>query len=134
MNLVLEVEAPPFREDATGAIRVGNSRVLLELVIRAFQDGASPESIVQRYSTVSWSDVYSAIGYYLRHQEAVEAYLNYREQLADAAAAVYHYNFTRFSTQKAKPILKNICKDYGYPKLFVTRDTSLSLLSRSILI
>ena len=52
MNLVLEVEAPPFREDATGAIRVGNSRVLLELVIRAFQDGASPESIVQRYSTL----------------------------------------------------------------------------------
>jgi uncharacterized protein (DUF433 family) len=84
MNLVLEVEAPPFREDATGAIRVGNSRVLLELVIRAFQDGASPESIVQRYSTLSFSDVYSAIGYYLRHQEAVEAYLHYREQLADA--------------------------------------------------
>ncbi|PSB33427.1 hypothetical protein C7B69_06540 [filamentous cyanobacterium Phorm 46] len=84
MNLVLEVEAPPFREDTTGAIRVGNSRVLLELVIRAFQDGASPESIVQRYSTVSLSDVYSAIGYYLRHQETVEAYLNYREQLADS--------------------------------------------------
>jgi uncharacterized protein (DUF433 family) len=84
MNLVLEVEGPPFREDATGAIRVGNSRVLLELVIRAFQDGASPESIVQRYSTLSLSDVYSAIGYYLRHQKAVEAYLNYREQLADS--------------------------------------------------
>jgi methyl coenzyme M reductase subunit D len=32
----------------------------------------------------SLSDVYSAIGYYLRHQEAVEAYLNYREQLADS--------------------------------------------------
>jgi uncharacterized protein (DUF433 family) len=57
---------------------------LLELVIRAFQDGASPESLVQRYSTLSLSDVYSAIGYYLRHQEAVEAYLNYREQLADS--------------------------------------------------
>ena len=84
MNLVLEVEAPRFREDATGAIRVGNSRVLLELVIRAFQDGASPVAIVQRYSTVSLSDVYSAIGYYLRHQEAVETYLNYREQLADS--------------------------------------------------
>ncbi|MEG4022627.1 DUF433 domain-containing protein [Microcoleus sp. S13C4] len=63
---------------------MGNSRVLLELVIRAFQDGASPESIVQRYSTVSLSDVYSAIGYYIPHQESVEAYLNYREQLADS--------------------------------------------------
>ncbi|OKH41494.1 hypothetical protein FACHB389_04890 [Nostoc calcicola FACHB-389] len=73
-----------MREDETGAIRVGNSRVLLEVVIRAFQDGASPESIVQRYSTLSLSDVYSTIGYYLRHQNAVEAYLNHREQLAES--------------------------------------------------
>ncbi|MBC1238398.1 DUF433 domain-containing protein [Nostoc sp. 2RC] len=84
MNLVLERETPPLREDETGAIRVGNSRVLLEVVIRAFQDGASPESIVQRYSTLSLSDVYSTIGYYLRHQNAVEAYLNHREQLAES--------------------------------------------------
>lgn len=57
---------------------------MLEVVIRAFQDGASPESIVQRYSTLSLSDVYSTIGYYLRHQNAVEAYLNHREQLAES--------------------------------------------------
>lgn len=84
MSLVLERETPPLREDETGAIRVGNSRVLLEIVIRAFQDGASPESIVQRYSTLSLSDVYSTIGYYLRHQNTVEAYLNHREQLAES--------------------------------------------------
>ena len=75
---------PPLHEEATGAIRVGNSRVLLELVIRAFQDGASPESIVQRYSTLSLSDVYTTIGYYLRHRDAVEAYLDHREQLAES--------------------------------------------------
>ena len=84
MSLVLERETPPLREDETGAIRVGNSRVLLEVVIRAFQDGASPESIVQRYSTLSLSDVYSTIGYYLRHQDAVKSYLNHREQLAES--------------------------------------------------
>ncbi|MBH8563906.1 DUF433 domain-containing protein [Nostoc sp. CENA67] len=84
MNFIVEPEAPPFREDETGAIRVGNSRILLELVIRAFQDGASPESIVQRYSTLLLSDVYTTIGYYLRHQEAVKAYLNHREQLAES--------------------------------------------------
>lgn len=55
---------------------------MLEVVIRAFQDGASPESIVHRYSTLSLSDVYSTIGYYLRHQKTVEEYLNHREQLA----------------------------------------------------
>ena len=83
MSLGLERETPPLREDETGAIRVGNSRVLLETVIRAFQDGASPESIMHRYSTLSLSDVYNTIGYYLRHQEAVEAYLTQREQLAE---------------------------------------------------
>jgi len=84
MSLVLECELPPLREDATGAIRVGNSRVLLELVIRAFQDGASPESIVQRYPTLALSDVYATIGYYLRHQDAVQTYLNQREQLSES--------------------------------------------------
>jgi uncharacterized protein (DUF433 family) len=84
MSLVLEREIPPLREDETGAIRVGNSRVLLETVIRAFQDGASPESIVHRYSTVSLSDVYNTIGYYLKYQNSVEAYLNQREQLAES--------------------------------------------------
>jgi uncharacterized protein (DUF433 family) len=84
MNLVLELEAPPLREDEAGAVRVGNSRVLLETIVRAFQDGASPESIVHRYTTLSLSDVYNTIGYYLRHQDAVEAYLSQREQLAEA--------------------------------------------------
>lgn len=84
MSLVLERESPPLREDETGAIRIGDSRVLLELVIRAFQDGASPESIVQRYSTLSLSDVYVTIGYYLRHQQEIESYLNEREQLAES--------------------------------------------------
>ncbi|MGA1133139.1 MAG: DUF433 domain-containing protein [Prochlorotrichaceae cyanobacterium] len=84
MNLVLEREALPLLQDETGAVRVGNSRVLLETVIRAFQDGASPESIVNRYSTLSLSDVYNTIGYYLRHQDAVEAYLSQREQLAES--------------------------------------------------
>ena len=84
MNLVLDREAPPLHEDETGAVRVGNSRVLLETVVRAFQDGASPESIVHRYTTLSLSDVYNTIGYYLRHQDAVEAYLSQREQLAEA--------------------------------------------------
>ena len=84
MSLVLDRETPPLCEDETGAVRVGNSRVLLETVIRAFQDGASPEAIVNRYSTLSLSDVYNTIGYYLRHQDAVEAYLSQREQLSEA--------------------------------------------------
>ena len=61
MSLVLKSQKPPLREDETGAIRVGNSRVLLEIVIRAFQDGASAESIVDSYPTLTLSDAYGAM-------------------------------------------------------------------------
>lgn len=37
----------PLRREDTGAIRVGGSRVLLELVIRASQDGKTPEATVE---------------------------------------------------------------------------------------
>jgi uncharacterized protein (DUF433 family) len=77
-----QAETPPLREDADGALRVGCSRVLLEIVIRAFQDGATPETIVQRYDTLKLPDVYAAITYYLRHPTDVTAYLDRREQLA----------------------------------------------------
>jgi uncharacterized protein (DUF433 family) len=76
-------EAPPLREDADGAVRVGGSRVLLELVIRAFRDGATPETIVQRYDTLALHDVYAVIAYYLRHPGEVEEYLARREQTAE---------------------------------------------------
>src|SRR5688500_15678207 len=81
----VQAEAPPLREDAAGAVRVGDSRVLLELVIRAFQDGATPEAIVQRYSTLTLPDVYAVIAYYLRHRSEVEEYLARREQKAEEA-------------------------------------------------
>lgn len=84
MTLVLKSEKPPLLEDETGAIRVGNSRVLLEIVIRAFQDGASPESIVSQYSTLTLSDTYGAIAYYLKNRDAVEEYLDKREELAES--------------------------------------------------
>jgi hypothetical protein len=48
MGIILQSEAPPLQRDASGALRVGHSRVLVELVIRAFQDGATPEAIAQR--------------------------------------------------------------------------------------
>jgi uncharacterized protein (DUF433 family) len=82
MDVVLQSEAPPLRRDASGAFRVGGSRVLLELVIRAFQDGATPETIAQRYPSVALGDIYAVVAYYLRHREDIESYLTDREQQA----------------------------------------------------
>jgi uncharacterized protein (DUF433 family) len=83
MNMPLITEAPPLNADGSGGLRVGGTRVLLEIVIRAFQDGATAETIVQRYPSLALSDVYSTIGYYLRHVTEVDAYLADREQQAD---------------------------------------------------
>ena len=83
MDIVLRAEAPPLRRDTSGGLRVGNSRVLLELVIHAFEDGATPEAIAQRYPTATLADIYSVLAYYLRHQEEISAYLAKREQKAE---------------------------------------------------
>lgn len=82
MAIELQTETPPLHRDASGALRIGQSRVLLELVIRAFDDGSTPEAIAQRYSTATRADIYAAIAYYLRHREDIAAYLAEREQRA----------------------------------------------------
>jgi uncharacterized protein (DUF433 family) len=86
MSFAVRAEAPPIYEDDSGALRVGDSRVLLEIVIRAFQDGATPETIVQRYPTLDLRDVYAIVAYYLRHREEVEAHLERRERIAQQLA------------------------------------------------
>ena len=80
--MIIHSEAPPLRQDASGALRVGSSRVLVELVIRTFQDGATPEAIAQRYPTATLADIYAVIAYYLRHRNELDTYLAEREQRA----------------------------------------------------
>jgi uncharacterized protein (DUF433 family) len=82
VSIDILTDAPPLHAEADGAVRIGESRVLLELVIRAFQEGATAEAIVQRYPTTTLSDIYAVIAYYLRHSESVNFYLSEREQQA----------------------------------------------------
>lgn len=80
MAMDILTDAPPIRADADGAMRIGDSRVLLEIVIHAFQDGATAEEIVQRYPTTTLAEIYAVIAYYLRHPQVIERYLTEREQ------------------------------------------------------
>src|SRR5688572_32213284 len=73
----------PLRTDEHGAIRVGNTRVLLELVIHAYYAGETPEGIVDSYSSLTTADVYAVIGYYLANREAIDAYVRQRDEQAD---------------------------------------------------
>ncbi len=80
MTFTIKPEAPPLKEDPSGAIRIGQTRVLLELVIQAFRDGATPEAIVQRYDTLNLPDVYAVIAYFLKHSAEVDEYISQRER------------------------------------------------------
>lgn len=88
--IAIRSETPPLRADESGAIRVGASRVLLEIVIRAFQDGATPEEIALRYPTAALSDIYSVIGYYLHHSSEIDEYLVDRERQAEKVRQEIH--------------------------------------------
>lgn len=73
----------PLRVDSDGAIRIGKTRVLLEIVIRAFNRGDTPEGIVQSFSALSLQEVYAVIAYYLSHQAEVHAYMEQVNTEAD---------------------------------------------------
>ena len=68
---IIEPQPVPLRRDDSGAIRIGDSRVLLELVIEAYLDGVTPEAIVRRFENLRLADVYAVINYYLNHSEEV---------------------------------------------------------------
>lgn len=77
-------DAVGLRHDAGGVIRVGQSRISLDLVVDQFEDGATPEEMVRAYDTLRLADVYAAIAYYLRHRDKVASYLERRRAEAEA--------------------------------------------------
>lgn len=88
----VDAEPVPLSRDAHGVLRVGRSRVTLDVVVEAFREGASAEEIAHQYPTLDLADVYAVISYYLRHQGEVTAYLSRRR---DEAAMVRRRNEAR---------------------------------------
>lgn len=73
----------PLRTDQHGKIRVGDTRVLLEMVIHAFQQGETAEGIVDSYPTLKLADVYSVLAYYLNHRADVDTYVRQADRAVD---------------------------------------------------
>ncbi|MBC6419512.1 MAG: DUF433 domain-containing protein [Prochloron sp. SP5CPC1] len=82
MPLAVVTDPPPLFTNADGVVRVGKTRVTLDTVVTAFLEGATAEEIVEQYPSLQLSDIYSVIGYYLRHQAEVDNYLKIRQQRA----------------------------------------------------
>ena len=83
MSLALATEPLPLATDRDGVVRVGGTRVTLDTLVYAFNEGASAEEIALRYPSLDLVDVYSAITYFLQNRAEVEAYLREREGRAN---------------------------------------------------
>ena len=81
--MAIATEPVPLRTDSDGSVRVGTSRVLLDVVIAAFKQGASAEQIVDQFPSIDLVDAYAVIAFYLRHTKDVDAYLEERRKEAD---------------------------------------------------
>jgi uncharacterized protein (DUF433 family) len=93
MVLPLEAQSPPLRINADGVILVGNTRVPLETVVFTFNRGATAEEILQQYPTLTLTDIYLVIGYYLQYRAEVDDYIR---QQREESARIRQENETRF--------------------------------------
>lgn len=80
--LPLGPEPVPLRIDEDGVAQVGQTRVTLDTVVADFRLEETAEGIVKSYPTLRLADVYRILGYYLRHHNAVDAYVAGREREA----------------------------------------------------
>ncbi len=72
-----------MRVDETGTIRIGPSRVTLDVLLADYRNGMTPKEIVQQMDKLDLADVHFAISYYLRHRNEVDEYLRVRREQAD---------------------------------------------------
>ena len=73
----------PLYTDEHGKIRVVGTRVLLELVIHAYNQGETAEGILDSYPTLNLADIYAVLAYYLKNRAEVDAYMRQAEAAAD---------------------------------------------------
>jgi uncharacterized protein (DUF433 family) len=77
-------QPPPIQEDDTGVLRVGGTRVRLETVINAINNGSTAEGILLKYPSLDLTDIYVVITYYLWSRDEVDAYIEERRCQAEA--------------------------------------------------
>jgi len=89
LDVTALVDTIPLARDAQGAYRVGGTRVTLDLVVRAFNRGATAEEIVQKYDSLQLPDVYQVIGYYLKHADELDEYFENRARQEEALLSAH---------------------------------------------
>lgn len=90
----------PLSVDAEGAVRIGNSRIPLELVVDQYECGMTPEDIVNAYDTLTLANVYGVIAFCLEHREQVQSYVQHRREQADRQRVEIEAKFPPITRQE----------------------------------
>ncbi|MBE9044983.1 DUF433 domain-containing protein [Pleurocapsales cyanobacterium LEGE 10410] len=69
------VAAKSYIEYRNDTYWVEGTRISLDSIVYAFQQGLSPESIVQSFPLLTLEQVYGAIAFYLANRTEIDAYL-----------------------------------------------------------
>lgn len=80
MHLASVAQPPPLREDAHGVIRVGETRVTLESLVAAYDQGAGAEELALRFPSLGLAAIHAALGFYLSHQQLLQPYLEQQQR------------------------------------------------------
>ena len=88
MPTAIAADPPPLTVDDTDTIRVGLSRLPLDVLLAAHVHwGWSADRIASEFAGLTLADTYAALAYYHRHPAEVDAYLARRRAEADAIRA-----------------------------------------------
>jgi len=76
----------PYVEERDGGLYVAGTRVSLDSVVIRFQQGASPQNIVQSFPTLKLWQVYGVIAYYLENERMIGDYISEGEREFERSA------------------------------------------------
>ena len=93
---MLVAKPAPLQADEDGVLRVGGTRVRLETIVDALNNGCAAEEILMNYPSLKLADIYAVITYYLWNRKVVEVHLEERRRLAER---VRQKNETHFPPQ-----------------------------------
>ena len=92
-----------YVEQRDGGYWVAATRVSLDSVALAFQQGLAPETIAAEcFPTLTLEQVYGAITYYLAHRPEIDAYLQQNETEFEAFREATHKADPQFSEKLAQ--------------------------------
>jgi len=66
-----------------GVYRLAGSRISLDSLVYLYQEGLSPESMVDSYPSLSLEQIHGALAFYLANKDMIDSYMDEVERKAE---------------------------------------------------